>query len=55
MLFRSAYVYRKLRQAAQSALYKPLLLVAAGGTEDDFLRYKTLQLLSPQIIFEPQN
>ena len=49
------YVYRKLRQAAQSALYKPLLLVAAGGTEDDFLRYKTLQLLSPQIIFEPQN
>jgi len=47
------YVYRKLSQAAQSALYKPLLLVAAGGTEDDFLRYKTLQLLSPQIIFEP--
>ena len=49
------YVYRKLSQAAQSALYKPLLLVAAGGTEDDFLRYKTLQLLSPQIIFEPQD
>ena len=49
------YVYRKLSQAAQSALYKPLLLVAAGGTEDDFLRYKTLQLLSPQIVFEPVN
>ncbi len=47
------YVYRKLSQAAQSALYKPLLLVAAGGTEEDFLRYKTLQLLSPQIAFEP--
>ena len=28
------YVYRKLSQAAQSALYKPLLLVAAGGTEE---------------------
>ena len=44
------YVCNKLCQAAQSALYKPLLLVAAGGTEEDFLRYKTLQVLSPEIV-----
>ncbi len=43
------YVFRKLRLAAQSALYKPLLLMAAGGTEGDFLQYKTLQILSPEI------
>ncbi|MDE7243280.1 MAG: hypothetical protein K2O18_04785, partial [Oscillospiraceae bacterium] len=47
------YVYRKLSLAAQSALYKPLLLVAAGGTEEDYLRYKTLQLLSPEVAFRP--
>lgn len=44
------YVSGKLCEAAQSALYKPLLLVAAGGTEEDFLRYKTLQVLSPEIV-----
>ena len=43
MLFRSA--------AAQSGLTRPLLLVAAGGTEEDYLLYKTLQLLSPEIVF----
>ena len=46
------YVFEKLRAAAQSPLYKPLLLVGAGGTEEDFLRYKTLQLLSPEIPFQ---
>ena len=40
----------KLCQAAQSPLYRPLLLVAAGGAEEDFLRYKTLQVLSPEIL-----
>ena len=45
------YVFQKLRLAAQSPLYKPLLLVAAGGTDEDFLRYKTLQILSPEIRF----
>lgn len=37
------YVFGKLRLAAQSPLYRPLLLVAAGGTEEDYLRYKTHQ------------
>ena len=45
------YVFEKLRQAAEQPIYKPLLLVAAGGTEEDFLRYKTLQILSPEIRF----
>jgi len=45
------YVFQKLRLAAQSPLYKPLLLMAAGGTEEDFLRYKTLQVLAPEIRF----
>lgn len=44
------YVCDKLCRAAQSPLYKPLLLVAAGGTEEDFLRYKTLQVLSPEVL-----
>lgn len=44
------YVSGKLCEAAQSALYRPLLLVAAGGTEEDFLRYKTLQVLSPEVL-----
>ena len=44
------YVSGKLCEAAQSALYRPLLLVAAGGTEEDFLRYKTLQVLSPELV-----
>lgn len=44
------YVAGKLCQAAQSPLYRPLLLVAAGGAEEDFLRYKTLQVLSPEIV-----
>lgn len=47
------YVCGKLCAAAQSPLYKPLLLVAAGGTEEDFLRYKTLQILAPEIAFHP--
>ena len=44
------YVTGKLCQAAQSPLYRPLLLVAAGGAEEDFLHYKTLQVLSPEIV-----
>lgn len=44
------YVSGKLCQAAQSPLYKPLLLMAAGGAEEDFLRYKTRQILSPEIV-----
>ena len=44
------YVTGKLCQAAQSPLYRPLLMVAAGSAEEDFLRYKTLQVLSPEIV-----
>ena len=45
------YVYGKLAQAAAAPLYKPLLLMAAGGVEEDFLLYKTLQILSPELRF----
>ena len=48
------YVSGKLCQAAQSPLYKPLLMMAAGGTEEDFLRYKTLQVLSPEVVCEAE-
>ena len=48
------YVFEKLRTAAQSALYKPLLLVAAGGAEEDYLRFKTLQILAPEVRLIPQ-
>lgn len=44
------YVSEKLCAAAQSPLYRPLLLVAAGGTEEDYLRFKTAQILSPEIV-----
>ena len=44
------YVSRKLCQAAQSPLYKPLLLVAAGGAEEDYLKFKTAQVLSPELV-----
>lgn len=43
------YVYRKLLGAAEQPLYKPLLLVAAGGTDGDYLYFKTLQVLSPEL------
>ncbi len=43
------YIYEKLRAAAKQPLYKPLLLVAIGGSEDDYLLYKTRRILSPEI------
>ena len=49
------YVFDKLRRAAEQAIYKSLLLVAAGGSEEDFLHYKTLQLLSPDVRFTAGN
>lgn len=45
----TSYVYNKLRTAAAQPLYKPLLLVAVGGSEDDYLHYKSLRLMSPEI------
>lgn len=47
------YVFKKLRRAADAALYKPLLMLALGGAEEDYLRYKTLQLVSPEVFFRP--
>ncbi len=44
------YVSEKLCAAAQSPLYRPVLLVAAGGAEEDYLRFKTAQILSPELI-----
>lgn len=43
------YLGGKLCQAARSPLYRPLLLVAAGGTEEDYLLFKTRQALSPEV------
>jgi hypothetical protein len=43
------YISGKLSQAAQSPLYRPLLLVAAGGAEEDYLLFKTQQVLSPEL------
>ena len=48
------YIYKKLRKAADATLYKPLLLLALGGTEDDYLRYKAIQLISPEISLRPE-
>ena len=44
------YISGKLCAAAQSPLYRPVLLVAAGGAEEDYLRFKTMQVLSPELI-----
>lgn len=49
------FLYEKLTAAAQQPLYKPLLLMAAGGVEEDFLLYKTRQLLTPRLRFECRN
>ncbi len=46
------YLLRKLRRAAEQPLSKPLLLMALGGAEDDFLLYKTEQIMSPQLHME---
>ena len=48
------YVYHKFLAVAEQPLYRPLLLVALGGTEDDYLLYKTKQLLSPELILEAE-
>lgn len=46
------YVYQKLCDVAQSALYRTLMSKALGGTDRDFLMFKTLQLLSPDLRFK---
>lgn len=43
------YFFEKLRIAAQQPLLRPVLLLAVGGSEEDFLRYKAQRLLSPEI------
>ena len=47
------YLFHKLQRASRATLYKPLLLLSAGGTEDDFLMYKTLQIVSPEVNLLP--
>ena len=43
------YVTKHLTAAAEQPLYRPLLLVGLGGSEEDFLRYKAQQLLAPEL------
>lgn len=45
------YIFNALRSAAGQPLYRPLLLMAAGGTDPDFLWFKTQQIISPEIKF----
>lgn len=45
------YIYNALKGASEQALYKPLLLVAVGGSEPDFIWFKTQQLISPELRF----
>ena len=49
------YVFEKLRTAAQQPLLRPLLLMAFGGSDEDYLRYKCLRLLSPEISMRTHN
>lgn len=43
------YFYNKLLSASQQPLLRPVLLFAAGGSEEDYLRYKAQRVLSPEI------
>ena len=43
------YLYQKLLTAAQQPLLRPILLLAVGGSEEDYLRYKAQRILSPEI------
>lgn len=43
------YIQKKLSAYAEQPLYKPLILVAAGGTDPDYLNFKAVQLLSPEL------
>ncbi|MBR7146219.1 MAG: hypothetical protein IKD11_00685, partial [Oscillospiraceae bacterium] len=43
------YFYQKLLAAAQQPLLRPVLLLAVGGSEDDYLLYKSQRILSPEI------
>ena len=51
----ASYLARKLRAAAAQPLYKPVLLVATGGSEDDFLLYKSRRIMSPEIRMLTEN
>lgn len=43
------YFFEKLRIAAQQPLLRPVLHLAVGGSEEEYLRYKAQRLLSPEI------
>ena len=49
------YFYQKLHTAAQQPLLRPVLLLAVGGSEDDYLRYKSQRVLSPEIRLRSKN
>lgn len=49
------YLYDKLRAAARQPLLKPLLLIAAGGNEDDFLYYKVRRIMAPELWLKADN
>ncbi len=49
------YLCDKLRAAARQPLLKPLLLLAAGGTEDDFLHYKVRRIMAPEVRLKAGN
>ena len=47
------YLCEKLSAAAQQPLSRPFLLMALGGSDEEYLRYKCLRLLSPEIPMLP--
>ena len=49
------YITKHLAAAAEQPLYRPLLLVGLGGSEEDFLHYKAQQLLAPEITMTAAN
>lgn len=43
------YFCQKLLTAAQLPLFRPVLLLAVGGSEEEYLRYKAQRILSPDL------
>lgn len=43
------YLYEKLCAAARQPLLRPLLMLTAGGSDEEFLYFKATKILSPEI------
>lgn len=43
------YLYEKLLTAARQPLLRPLLMIAVGGSEEDYLLFKAQRIMSPEI------